>query len=364
MRLAWLVRWTKAPEAVQDRIMPLLTVRHISTYKYRQPVAFGEHRVMFRPRDSYDQRLLHASIDIDPEPVSLHWTHDVFGNNVACACFAAAEKGGRARILQFDTVIQLAHSRLGLPDFRLAERAEYYPFSYDQEDMPDLLRSIERQYPDRGNEIAAWAQSFVLRPGRTPTLDLLARITHAIRRDFTYVRREEMGIQPPLQTLKLRSGSCRDFALFMMEAVRALGFAARFVSGYLFSPARQPPAESATAGAMQAAIDQDERTGGGSTHAWMQAYLPGAGWMEFDPTNGIVGNHDLIRVAIARDPAQAVPLWGSWMGFPSDSLGLSVDVQVTSAPLPGEGPAQLYPLPDDLAGSPVGRRSGSVSAAP
>ena len=335
--------------------MPLLTVRHISTYRYRQPVAFGEHRVMFRPRDSYDQRLLHASIEIDPEPVSLHWTHDVFGNNVACACFAPAERGGRSRILQFDTVIQLAHSRLGLPDFRLAERAEYYPFSYDQEDMPDLLRSIERQYPDRSNEMAAWAQSFVLRSGRTRTLDLLARITHAIRRDFTYVRREEMGIQAPLQSLKLRSGSCRDFALLMMEAVRALGFAARFVSGYLFSPAGQ------STGAL---IDQEERVGGGSTHAWMQVYLPGAGWMEFDPTNGIVGNHDLIRVAIARDPAQAVPLWGTWMGFPADSIGLTVDVRVTSAPLPGEDPTQAHPVRNEAGGAPQNRRwSGAASAA-
>jgi transglutaminase-like putative cysteine protease len=123
-----------------------------------------------------------------------------------------------------------------------------------------------------------------------------------------------MGIQPPLQTLKLGSGSCRDFALLMMEAVRALGFAARFVTGYLYSPGR----------------DGGANRGGGSTHAWVQVYVPGAGWMEFDPTNGIVGSHDLIRVAVARDPAQAVPLWGTWTGFPSDSLGLTVEVQVTS----------------------------------
>jgi transglutaminase-like putative cysteine protease len=302
--------------------MPFLTVRHVSTYRYKQPVAFGEHRVMFRPRDSYDQRLLHASIRIDPQPANLHWMHDVFGNCVACVHFS-----GRAKVLRFESLIQLEHSPLHLLDFPIAPQALHYPFSYDQEDMPDLLRSIERQYPDRNHELSRWAASFTGAPlgggGHILTADLLARITHAIRRDFTYVRREEMGIQDPLQTLKLRSGSCRDFALLMMEAVRSLGFAARFVSGYLFVPPAEPDAKGRAA-----------RTGGGSTHAWVQVYVPGAGWMEFDPTNGIVGNNDLIRVAIARDPSQAVPLWGSWTGFPADREGLSVEVEVTASDTP------------------------------
>ncbi len=293
--------------------MPFLTVRHITTYRYKQPVAFGEHRVMFRPRDSYDQRLLHASLVIAPEPVTLHWTHDVFGNCVACARFS-----GRATSLRFESLIELEHSPLNVLDFPIAEHAERFPFCYDQEDMPDLLRSIERKYPDRNNELAGWAAGFTQTGRPLRTADLLARITQAIHRDFIYVRREEMGIQEPLQTLKLRSGSCRDFALLMMEAVRALGFAARFVSGYLYVGAR-------------GAVAQE---GGGSTHAWVQVFVPGAGWMEFDPTNGVAGNSDLIRVAIARDPAQAVPLWGAWTGFPADNLGLTIQVVVTASATP------------------------------
>jgi transglutaminase-like putative cysteine protease len=289
--------------------MARLTVRHTTTYRYRQPVAFGEHRIMFRPRDSYDQRLLDARIDIDPKPRSLHWMHDVFGNCVAIANFA-----GRADRLQFESSITLDHLPHSDLEFPIAATATRYPFSYDQEDMPDLLRSIERQYPDRNNELMLWARKFAGGRDGIATLDLLANITRAIRKDFTYVRREEMGIQPPLQTLKLSSGSCRDFALLMMEAVRALGFAARFVSGYLYAHDR----------------DGSPHSGGGSTHAWVQVYVPGSGWTEFDPTNGIVGSHDLIRVAVARDPAQAVPLWGTWTGFPSDSLGLAVTVLVTA----------------------------------
>jgi transglutaminase-like putative cysteine protease len=289
--------------------MPRLTVRHITTYRYKQPVAFGEHRIMFRPRDSYDQRLIDARIDIRPAPKSLHWMHDVFGNCVAVACFS-----GRSDSLRFESTITLDHAiAMGQAlEFPIASYARRYPFSYDQEDMPDLLRSIERQYPDRDNELMQWARGFTRHPEGIGTLDLLSTMTRTIKRDFTYVRREEMGTQPPLLTLKLRSGSCRDFALLMMEAVRALGFAARFVSGYLYSPVR----------------DGGARKGGGSTHAWVQVYLPGAGWMEFDPTNGIIGSGDLIRVAVARDPVQAVPLWGTWTGFPSDSLGLTVEVEV------------------------------------
>ena len=131
-------------------------------------------------------------------------------------------------------------------------------------------------------------------------------------RSFTYVARDETGVQDPVMTLRLRSGSCRDFAVLMMEAVRSLGLAARFVSGYLYVPEGR----------------RGERVGGGATHAWLEVYVPGAGWIEFDPTNGIVGNHDLIRVAVARDPRQAVPISGTWTGFPSDHHGMEVEVEV------------------------------------
>ena len=288
--------------------MTFLTVRHVTAYTYKQAVAFGEHRVMFRPRDSYDQRLLHASLLIDPEPVALHWTHDVFGNCVAVAHFA-----GRWTRLRFESVIEVEHTVLPMQAFPVAPPAETYPFCYDQEDMPDLLRSIERKYPDRNQELAGWARSFT-EAGPVRTTELLAGITQTIRREFTYVRREAMGVQTPLETLRLRSGSCRDFALLMMEALRALGFAARFVTGYLHS--------------------RSSNVGGGATHAWVQVFVPGAGWIEYDPTNGIEGSHDLIRVAVARDPEQAVPLWGTWSGYPGSSLGLQVAVSVTASDRP------------------------------
>jgi len=289
--------------------MLVISVQHVTTYRYKQPVAFGEHRMMLRPRDSYDQKLLDHKLVITPEPTGLRWVHDVFGN-----CVAIARFGGRAQELRFESNIRLDHSPTHVLDFQIEDYAKRYPFAYGADEMPDLLRSIERQYLDPEHEVDQWARQFLRHDGRTDTSEMLAVMTHAIRQDMTYVAREESGVQDPVKTLRLGSGSCRDFAVLMMEAARSLGLAARFVTGYLYVPE-----------------GRRRRVGGNATHAWLQAYLPGAGWVEFDPTNGIVGNHDLIRVAVARDPRQAVPVSGTWTGFPSDHLGMTVEVEVTAA---------------------------------
>jgi transglutaminase-like putative cysteine protease len=286
-----------------------LSVRHVTTYRYRRPVAFGEHRMMFRPRDSYDQRLLSCDLDISPRPTELRWIHDPFGNCVSIARFRR-----KARELRFESSIVLDHAPEKGPDVRLEEYARAYPFPYHPDELPDLAPSIERRYEDPNGDIERWVRRFLRQGAPTPTGELLKTLTYAIKEGFTYVRRSESGTWTPVTTLALGRGSCRDLALLMIEAARALGLAARFVSGYIYVPDRDAPT----------------RLGGGSTHAWCQVYLPGAGWVEFDPTNGIVGNADLIRVAVARDPAQAVPLTGTWYGEPGDDLGMEVEVQVTS----------------------------------
>ena len=182
------------------------------------------------------------------------------------------------------------------------------------EEAADLAATMRPHYPDP--EVERFARRFVRADGRTETGHLLMTLCYAIHESFVYARRNEPGTQPPRITLQFRRGTCRDFALLMMEAVRTLGFAARFVSGYVYVPDR----------------DGSETRGGGATHAWCQVYLPGAGWVEFDPTNGIVGSRDLIRVAVARDPAQAVPLSGSYRGGPADFRDMRVQVNVTTEP--------------------------------
>ena len=259
--------------------MTILTVRHLTTYSYAAPVRLGEHRMMLRPRDSNDQRLLKASLEIEPRPHRLRWIHDVFDN-----CVAIADFGGETRRLEVENNITLEHIAFDEPEFLLEDRARYYPFSYDAEEMPDLARAIERHYPDHSGELDHWVRQFVNQGRPTETGALLMTLTNAMKEGLFYERRTARGTQTPLQTLASRRGSCRDFATLMMEAARTLGFAARFVSGYLYVPSR----------------DSGERhLGGGSPHAWCQVYLPGSGWVEFDPTNGIVGNRDLIRVAVA-----------------------------------------------------------------
>jgi transglutaminase-like putative cysteine protease len=287
--------------------MSLLTVRHSTLYTYREPVGIGEHRMMFRPRASHDLRLISASLDITPKPATLRWLHDVFDNSVAVATFE-----GQTRELRFDSNVRLEHFETSLPEYPLEEYARTYPFRYSDEDFPNLTRALYRHHPDE--RVLRWALKFLDASDTTGTMKLLRAITHGIREQFIYTRRVEKGVQTPAETMAKKRGSCRDFALLMMEAARSLGIAARFVSGYIYVPSFSGV------------------TGGGSTHAWMQAYLPGAGWVDFDPTNSIVGNRNLIRVAVAWSPEHALPLWGTYDGSAEAFLDMEVTVSVTEDP--------------------------------
>jgi transglutaminase-like putative cysteine protease len=289
--------------------MPLLTIHHKTEYRYTHPVAFGEHDIMLRPRDSHDLRVLSSDLEIEPRPASLRWIHDVFGNSVAIATFD--ERSDR---LSFVSTATVEHNPA--EDFALTpdDPAYFYPFFYDDDEFPDLVQFITPQYGDPNGELSAWALNFLDDEAPTPTFNILSGMTHGIRNAFAYRKRHEHGTQHPLDTLQTRSGTCRDYALFMIEALRRLGIAARFVSGYLFIPGDRAHGY----------------VGGGSTHAWVQAYLPSAGWIEFDPTNGIVGTRDLIRVAVARDPRQAVPLHGTYLGSADAFVGMDVHINVTS----------------------------------
>ena len=290
--------------------MPLLTIHHRTEYRYTHPVAFGEHRIMLRPRDSHDLRVLASDLEIEPQPMSLRWIHDVFGNSVAIATFDE-----RAQTLSFSSTAVVEHNPAEEYALTPDDPAYFYPFLYDKEEFPDLAQFIAPQYADPGGEISAWARSFLDAEGPTPTFNILSGMTHGIPKQFSYRKRFEHGTQHPLDTLQTKSGTCRDYALFMIEALRRLGIAARFVSGYIFIPGDRAHGYA----------------GGGSTHAWVQVYLPSAGWIEFDPTNGIVGTRDLVRVAVARDPRQAIPLHGTYLGSADAFVGMHVSIDVVAA---------------------------------
>jgi transglutaminase-like putative cysteine protease len=289
--------------------MPRVQIVHTTQYRYANPVRFLDHRLMLRPRDSHDLRLRSATLGLFPPAAHTRWAHDVFSNSIAHVDFGEAE----AETLSIVSTLDLEHypSAAGIV---LDPIAETIPFSYGSDEFPDIARVLERHYGDPERKIDAWARRFLNKSGETRTMDTLVAMNEAIKAEFTYAAREDEGTNPPVVTLASKTGACRDFALFMMEAARSLGFAARFISGYLYDAAL---------------VDSvDPMVGGGATHAWCAIYLPGAGWVEFDPTNGLVAGRNLIRVSVARQPGQAVPISGGFVGRRDDFVGMRVDVAV------------------------------------
>jgi transglutaminase-like putative cysteine protease len=282
---------------------------HTTVYHYKQPVTFGEHRVMFRPRDSHDLRVLATDLQVSPAS-QVRMIQDPHSNSVALV-----QPDEPASELKIVCRFTIEHAHTNNEELPLAPSAEVFPFAYSVEERFDLEQYLRPHHDDPGGHLTAWARQFLRTDGLTGTRELLLNMNQFIRANFQYAARDEEGTQTPQETLKRSTGSCRDFALLMMEAVRRLGVATRFVSGYLYDPALDGGEANATVGA-------------GATHAWLQAYLPGAGWVPFDPTNNLTGGNQLIRVGVARDPSQAPPIAGSWFGEAGDYLGMTVSVAV------------------------------------
>lgn len=298
--------------------MPVLhyDITHTTTYRYKVPVSFGLHRVMFRPRESHDLRVLATDLQVSPEAI-IRLIQDPHSNSVALV-----QPLGEATELKFVCTFRIEHVPTP-PDSLLGidQTAEYLPFAYTVQDRMDLERYLRPHHDDPEGVLIRWAQQFLQGDQESKrTKEVLSRMNAHIGRTLKYEVRNEEGTQSPLETLERGSGSCRDYALLMMEAARRLGIATRFVSGYLYDSALDPT--NTPVGAVTPV------SGAGATHAWLQAYLPGAGWVAFDPTNNIMGNAQLIRVAVARDPALASPLSGSWYGEADAYLGMEASVEV------------------------------------
>jgi transglutaminase-like putative cysteine protease len=286
--------------------MTSLRIQHRTTYRYRTAVAFGPHRLMLRPRESRDLQLTGFEFVVTPTP-QVTWAQDVWGNAVATATFQSMHD-----TMVVDSVAQIELGATAWPIFDIAASAIVYPFRYSQDEWMDLGALTVRQYPDPEGHLDGWARAIVRGP-TTDTLSLLKDLSAAVPAAILYQDREEEGTQTPVETLARGWGSCRDFAVLFAEAARSLGFGARIVSGYL--------RDADTAGV--------RTVGAGATHAWAEVYVPGAGWITFDPTNRSVGGANLIPVAVVRDIRQAVPVAGSFVGLSDTLVGMSVEVTVT-----------------------------------
>lgn len=275
-------------------------VEHHTIYRYSRPVAFGPHRLVLHPRGGPELRVLEARIDTSP-PSILQWSEDALGNAIAHASFRQ-----RASELRIENRIEI--ERLGSNE---PIESPEFPVAYDPIERADLAGAFERHHSDPDRAIESWARRFT--PPGISALDAIRGMAAGIRGAMRYEPRDMEGTQPPRLTLERRVGACRDFASLFIEGCRSLGIAARFVSGYLYDPARDVG---------------DPSPAGGATHAWAQVYLPGPGWLDVDPTHARIGSEGLIGVAVSHDARRLVPVSGTWFGFPGDAIGMEVWVHV------------------------------------
>ncbi len=280
--------------------MKRIRILHNTEYHYSEPVRFGPHRILMRPREGHDVLIVAGRVEIEPK-AEVRWLRDIEGNSVAVLTFA--EPGSKLRVysevdvdLSDDSPIECLIS----PD------ARFFPFQYPPDEQIELMPYRLPSYPYDGPALHQWLAQ-LYRPGDVmDTFELLNRLNTHIYESLQYNARYDPGVQLPHVTLERGSGSCRDYAVLMMEAARYWGFGARFVTGYV-----------------QMAEGQH-----GATHAWTEIYLPGAGWRGFDPTNNKLATAEHISVAVAREQEKAAPLSGSWSGPAGAFQRMDVSVQV------------------------------------
>jgi transglutaminase-like putative cysteine protease len=289
--------------------VPILRISHRTDYHFQIPVTLNPHRLMLRPREGLDVCLAAYELDIAPA-AEVIWAEDIFGNAVATATFSRP-----AASLAIQATSDVEITSAAWPVFPIAASAISYPFAYSDEERIDLGALATLHDQDSQGPLKRWTEGFVARP-RTDTLSLLKDLNEGVRRLLRYESREDEGTQSAARSLERGAGSCRDFAVLFAEAARALGLGARITSGYLYDP------DQARVGS----------AGSGSTHAWVEIYIPGAGWLTFDPTNGRVGSFNLIPVAVARSIQHVVPVTGSFAGGSEANLGMTVEVNVALRP--------------------------------
>jgi hypothetical protein len=291
-----------ASQAVANR-MKRIRIQHETRYDYTESVGFGPQKLMIRPRSGHDVRIEQAELRIFPE-ATVSWRRDVYGNSVGIATIV-----GESQSLSICSDVILQHFEVEPLNFVVDQHAVNWPFQFDPIQRVDLAPFQLPCFPNDGLALRSWVEQF-WRPGQViETYALLDDMNKSIVRDFEYRMREEPGVQRPGETLELGTGSCRDFANLFIEACRYLGLPARFVSGYLHCP--------------------ETVQGHGSTHAWSEVFLPGAGWKGFDNTSGIVVGKDHIAVAVCRHPEDAPPISGTLFGSGRGQVTMNVKVDVS-----------------------------------
>ncbi|MBE0620837.1 MAG: transglutaminase family protein [Burkholderiales bacterium] len=273
-------------------------ILHRTYYNFSAAVQLGPHALRLRPRVGHELRIESSSLEIRPA-ATLRWHRDVEDNSVAIATFDSP-----ANQLAIESEVIIHQYNLAPLDFLVSDYAMDYPFSYIPEDRIVLAPYMDAIEHKTDRLLSEWVAKMWQPDEKIQTYALLQRLGVQIHQTLKYQLREEPGVQTAEETLSRGSGSCRDSAYLFMETARRLGFAARFVSGYLHA---EPSAVNY-----------------GATHAWAEVFLPGAGWKGFDPTIGNIVGTDHIAVAVARLPESVPPVSGSFVGPPGASLDVGV----------------------------------------
>ena len=282
--------------------MKQIRILHSTEYHYHVPVTLGPHRSLMRPREGHDVHIQDGRLEIEPQ-ANVRWLRDIYGNSIAVLTF---NEPTTKLSLKSDVLVALYDDSLA--ECMLDPGASSFPFQYASNEQIEIVPYRLPSYPHDGPAVQKWLLD-LYQPGQViNTSELLSKLNTRIFESFQYRYRPEYGVQLPCATLAMGSGSCRDYAVFMMEAARHWGFASRFVTGYI-----------------QMAEGQH-----GATHAWTEIYLPGAGWRGYDPTNNKLVGSEHVSVAVAREQDKASPLSGSWEGPPDAYERMEISVQVVT----------------------------------
>jgi len=294
-----------------------IQIDHRTTYEYEHPVQLKDHLIYLYPRAEYYFRILKDRLSVQPEG-SIRWGRDPFENTFAVISFP--EETSR---LSIEVSYAISAMEQNPFNFLLAPEAAAYPFNYRSEDK-GVLKAFQESRPREGaDQVLPWLYSVFPRMPEQ-TMDILLGLNQAVEENFSYLLRYEEGIQAPNRTLERGTGSCRDFAWLFIQACRQMGFAARFVSGYL---AVEGPS-----------ADPGEVTAG-ELHAWAEVYLPGAGWKGFDPTHGILTTHTFISTAVGPEPELVSPIQGAFAAKPGMRNEMRVQLNARYQPEPEKTPS-------------------------